>query len=1105
MLFGSGFTSLIYQTAWQKLFRLIFGVSTVASAAVLGIFLGGLGAGALLLGPRVDRHPRPLKLYGELEIGVALLAALSPALADICGRWYLEVGGEPRWGTAVATVLRLSIAALVMGPPVLLMGGTLPAVARAVTREGDTGRRRVASMYASNTAGAVAGALLSTFLLLELLGTRLSLWGAVLVNLLIGVAARAAGRKAPGPDPRGELAGPAPSQASGERAAPALADQPSNRGPTPRIAPAPRSGVAERWLVYLVAAGTGGAFLGSELVWYRMLAPLIGGSSFGFGLILALALAGIGLGGAAYARRADRPASLMLLGRTLVWEAAALGLPLALGDGLAVYAAHTRGLASLGFAALVLSWAVVAGVVVLPPACIAGFQFPAMLSLLGRGREGVGRDVSRAYAYNTAGALLGALATGLVLLPRVGALGTWRGLVALLVGLGLACAGLALRSGASDSRSAHRRGTYRGALSLWAAAGLAGMALAATGPTALWRHSAVGAGRSQVVGTDRNGLIAASRLASRGIAWQRDGRESTVAMGVDQGISFIVNGKSDGAVLGDRGTQTMLGLAPAAMHPAPERAFVLGLGTGMTAGWLARVPGMQRVDVAELEPAVLEVARAASLANENVLENPTVHVFVGDGRQLLFGTEQRYDLVISEPSNPYRAGIASLFTAEFYRGVDAKLERGGILAQWVQGYEIDVPTLRVVLTTLRSVFPSVQIWHTQSDDLMLIATREPLRLPVERLRARLAAEPFATAMPRMWLTEGAEGFLAHFLASAETAQRIADAFPSPINTDDTTVLEYAFARQVGVASGGVSGPLFSLSRRLKQEWPPTTGTVDWARAAELRPRAWSISGSGEPPPAELLATPQGRRATAVALGCRGDFAGAARAWPVRGESEGAASGDRSVREASRLVTPPAEDSIERWVLGNLLAARADGRADPLASWLGRRGFLAEAHAVRARMHAAQGNIDTAAASWLASLGALRSEAPALCNTAQLVLGELSQLARAHPQHAEAALSALLRGPLAVYQAEAERHETAKALARFARSPEVCLRALGPDLEFPLWNEATLLGRLRCLHENAHPAASEAEADLARFLENTPGRVDNGIATPGPVRLSQGGP
>src|SRR5262249_5338452 len=190
VLFGSGFCALVYQIGWLREFRLIFGASTAASAAVLAIFIGGLGVGGLLLGRRADHHPRPILLYAQLEAIVAVSAALTPLLLAFVRALYIAAGGTPRLGLTAGTIGRLLFSAVVLAVPTIAMGGTLPAAARGVTRQTDLRRRDVAALYALNTMGGVTGCLVATFFWLELFGTRHSLWLAAAINVLVSVGAR---------------------------------------------------------------------------------------------------------------------------------------------------------------------------------------------------------------------------------------------------------------------------------------------------------------------------------------------------------------------------------------------------------------------------------------------------------------------------------------------------------------------------------------------------------------------------------------------------------------------------------------------------------------------------------------------------------------------------------------------------------------------------------------------------------------------------------------------------------------------------------------------------------------------------------------------------
>ncbi|HVR98883.1 MAG TPA: fused MFS/spermidine synthase, partial [Thermoanaerobaculia bacterium] len=794
LLFGSGFCALVYQTAWLRMLRLIFGASTAASAAVLAIFMAGLGFGGLWLGRRADRHPSPLGFYAVLEGGIAVAAGLSPWLVGLIENLYIGLGGSDRLGLAGGSAVRLLLAALVLGVPTFLMGGTLPAVARAVESSADAGRRRVGLLYAVNTLGAVLGTLLTTFFALEVLGIRKTVWVAALLNLLVALAAR-------------RMALRATTESAGE---PVARDD----------------AAAGAKMVPLAAALVGFAFLLMELVWYRMLAPLLGGSSYTFGLILAVALLGIGFGGLLYSagERQRRP-TLLAFASTCALEALLIALPFALGDRLALLAALLRPFSSAGFAALVAGWTVLTALVVLPAALVAGYQFPLLIALLGSGRERVGREVGVTYAANTVGAIVGSIAGGFGLLPLLSAPGTWRLVVLLLLGLAVVSA---VRGVATAS--------WRAA-AVPLAVGAVGLLLClAPGPSAFWRHTPIGAGRFETSWQGPNEMRDSLHQRRRGIVWERDGVESSVALEGKYEYAFLVNGKADGSARSDSPTQVMGGLVGALLHPGPRRALVIGLGTGSTAGWLAQVPTMERVDVVELEPAIVDVARACSPVNQQALSNPKVHLAIGDGREVLLAGRGAYDIVFSEPSNPYRAGIASLFTADFYEAVRRRLRPGGMFLQWLQGYELDSQVVRTVYATLGSVFPAVESWEVNSGDLLLVATMEPVVHDLDRVRARAAAQPYLGALSWTWGVEGAEGFYTGYLASPAFGRAVKEAEGDWIDTDDRPLLEFGFARNLGRSGLFRTSDLRSLVESRGESRPQQVrgAPLDWTRVEELR-------------------------------------------------------------------------------------------------------------------------------------------------------------------------------------------------------------------------------------------------------------------------------
>lgn len=1018
LLFLSGLCALVYQVVWLREFRLVFGASTAASAAVLAIFIGGLGLGGLLLGPRADRHASPLAFYARLELGIACLSALTPALLALVRQVYVGLGGTQALGIGLGTLLRLSLAGLVLAAPTLLMGGTLPAASRSIETDEDSRRRGVALLYGVNTLGAVVGSFVATFLLLEVLGNRTTLWLACLLNLAVAITARAVARELPASVPEGP------------------------RAEVGRSAPT--------GFVLAASAAVGFAFFLMEMVWYRILSPLLGGSVFTFGLILTLALLGIGLGGYAYALVGqDRPARLSGFAWTCLLEAAALAVPYALGDRVALLALLLRPLGTVGFWGHVLGWSLVTMAVVLPAAIVAGYQFPMLVALLGRGRAEVGRQLGQTYAWNTLGAIAGSLAGGFGLLPALSAPGCWRLATVLLLALGLVAIVLAWRV----------EGQLRRLLVPSVLALLVASLLSATGPTSAWRHSGVGVGRAPLPAS-RSDAQAWVRRERRALVWEADGVESSVAMVRGVGTAFVVNGKVDGHFTLDAPTQVMSGMLGALLHRAPRRALVIGLGTGSTSGWMATVPGLERVDTVELEPAILEVARAAAAVNRDVLRNPRVHLIVGDARETLLASREQYDLIFSEPSNPYRAGIASLFTTEYYRAVERRLAPGGIFVQWTQGYEVSSEAVRTVYASLASVFPQVETWRTHRD-LLMLATREPLAHDGAELRRRLGVEPYRSALASAWRVSELEGLLGYFVAQAELGRALAASHRGPLNTDDLNVLEFGFARVIGRHG------LFDLSEALRAAADRRLDLPDLGGAPLDAERVWEtrlrLYPGGLQVPAELMSPALQARARAVQLSLAGDAGGALQAW----------------QEQSREPSQP----LELALVAEGLAERGDEGAARYAEAL--RSFQpAEAEALLARLRLRQQRLDEAVGHLAAAFERHRSDPWPRVDVIARALRAAPRLAGVRPDLAPRLIESLAQ-PFAAGSLEQERAQARLDVAVAAGLARECAQALHAFEPWVPWQRELLERRLACYAAAGDPLAERARRELAELQLEEP--------------------
>jgi spermidine synthase len=1062
LLFGSGTCALIYQVTWLRMMRLVFGASTAASAAVLAIFMGGLGVGGVLLGRRVDRHPRPLAFYAQLEFFIAISSAATPALVWLVRQVYTALGGSIALGMVGATIVRLLLATLVLLVPTVLMGGTLPAAARAVETAEDVGRRNLAVLYGLNTLGAVTGALLSTFFMMEHWGARLTLWSACGVNLLVALAARLIAQSLPAQSIADEPvvpAAPTPAAAPAKRREQRQARRAAAH-PTPGLVQSSGRPVPA-WFVLIAAAVVGFAFLLMELVWYRMLAPVLGGSSYTFGLILAAALLGIGLGGGWYAlSRSDRPATLSAFALTCTLEAAFIAIPYALGDRIAFLSLGLRTLENFGFSGLAFGWAQVAILVVLPAAFVSGVQFPLLIALLGRGGDKIGRHVGLAYAWNTVGAIVGSLAGGFGLITALSAPGAWRAVVVVLVVLGLSALIV----------SVIVEGRWLRVLPSVAVAVGALMLLPAVGPTAVWRHSAIGAGRAELK-TDVNSRRDWANRRRRAIRWEADGVESSVAIDGTSSIAFVVNGKSDGSATGDAPTQVMGGMIGAILHPKPTRALVVGLGTGSTAGWLGTIGTMERVDVVELEPAIREIARRCAPVNRDVLNNPKVHVFIGDAREVLLTTPERYDVIFSEPSNPYRAGVASLFTREFYQETAARLAESGVFLQWVQTYEVDGQTIRTIIATLRSVFPVVEMYETQKGDLVLVSALKPIDYDVPRLRARVEEEPYRSALSVGFGGSGLEGFLARFVASTDVAQAIAEQEGSRLNTDDQMLVEYGFARSVGHHGLFDSNELWNLSRARHAERPALkNGEVDWVRVDDQRVGEYVANQETVPVLPPNLTAEQLQRAQALTEYADGNLAAALAAW------------QKQPREP--------ETKIELAMKAEAVADTGDEAALKYIEKL-RPLQATTAEAIMARfLWRKERNVEATEALEAAFKHA-RSDPWANEHVMSNAMAVAENLAVADSDLA-LRLYRALSIPFAVLLVDELRIVTAIAMTQRVTDRKLCAESLAPFEPDPSWDHVLLEGRLKCYQDTDSPLVHQAQMDLDAFDREVPKGFAQGL-------------
>jgi spermidine synthase len=431
---------------------------------------------------------------------------------------------------------------------------------------------------------------------------------------------------------------------------------------------------------------------------------------------------------------------------------------------------------------------------------------------VGRGLARLGRDVGIAYASNTIGTIVGSIGAGFVLIRSVGIQNTV--VVAAIANLIAGAGVLAVTSG----------GTRRKLVAIGApAAAFAALALVIPRWDPNLMSSGVGVYAQLLV---RKGADGARELArGRELLFYDEGISTTVGVFRDPtGTVLTVNGKGDASNDVDMATQLLLGHIGPLLHPGVNRALVIGFASGVTAGAVLQHP-VQAVDVAELEPAMREASSFFRVENRDALADPRVHMIEGDGRSILATAAEPYDLVISEPSNPWIAGVASLFTSDFYRAVRARLAPGGVVVQWLQNYSIFDSDLRMVVRTFQETFPHVSIWAASPNDWLLVATPEPVRLDLASVRRRAAASPgLREDLERFhWVDEE---LAARFVLDEDDARRYAAG--ARLNTDDRPLLEFSAPLALYGASPGENE--IALRSFRTREAAPVAG-IDPARVS----------------------------------------------------------------------------------------------------------------------------------------------------------------------------------------------------------------------------------------------------------------------------------
>ncbi|MBX3131786.1 MAG: hypothetical protein KF689_00195 [Gemmatimonadaceae bacterium] len=701
----SGAAGLIYESLWSRYLGLLVGHGAYAQVLVLVIFLGGMSLGAALVARRTQSLRDPLIGYAVVEALVGVLGLVFHDVFVATSAFAYDSLFPALGGGAPVTIAKWSLAALLVLPQSILLGTTFPLMTAGVLRRSDPARAGslLGLLYFANSFGAAAGVLLAGFWLIALAGLPGTLVVASTINLLVALLSWYVARRT--------------------EVAPAIA---VSDALTPKEDPKdlqPRAQAMWQLLLW-VSFGTAVASFCYEIAWIRMLSLVLGSATHSFELMLSAFILGLAIGALAVRRMADRdgdPLWRLGLVQVAMGTAAILTLGLyvdAFGWMAALMETVQRNAA--GYTAFHAGRYALVMAIMLPATICAGMTLPLITrALLGVGRGE--RSIGAVYAWNTLGSIIGVAAAGLLLLPAIGVRGT------VLLGGGL---DLAIGCWLLWTASPARRGGLRTARLATAAAAAV---LIATALAPGFDPSVLSSG------VFRYGDVPAA--GSRNILFYMDGRTASVSvqMGSDSGFTIATNGKPDAslhpvwfeppradslrpALGGDNATQALLALVTLAHAPRAREAAVIGHGSGMTTHFLVAAPEMERVTTIEIEPAMVDASRLLMPANHRTFEDPRALRVTDDARAYFAGTARTFDLIVSEPSNPWVSGVSALFTQEFYARVARQLAPGGVFGQWLHLYEIEDELVLGILRALALHFPSYALYLTNDVDVLVVAS-----------------------------------------------------------------------------------------------------------------------------------------------------------------------------------------------------------------------------------------------------------------------------------------------------------------------------------------------------------------------------------------------
>ncbi len=761
--FLSGFSGLLYEVLWLRMLILIFGSTTLAVSTVLTSFMGGLALGSYFFGRIMDRKKRPLLYYGLLEGVIGLYALMVPWLFSLLVPAYRVIWVQFHPNFYGFTLMQFLLVSVVLVVPTTCMGATLPILSRWAVQQEKTLGVTIGRLYALNTFGAVLGTALSGFFLLPLLGVQKTLGIAVAVNLLVALCILALYRRSPAP-PVSQTPEPP-------------TDKEFFRAKVP--IPALSKGVI--WSVVVGISLSGFISMIYEVAWSRTLSLLVDSSVYGFSIMLTTFLVGIALGSYFFSRRVD---TLRFQG--FVWAVLQIGIGVFAFLSLLFFQElpywYLLLYRSLGQSInlLLTGKFILAFFIMLAPTLFMGAIFPLTIKIYASNINQVSRMVGNIYTINTLGCILGSFAGGFFLIPLLGIRNT------ILLGIGLnLLLGLYLLIITAAPRPS---------LKWISAPAVFLLTLGLLWFPPAWKAPLMVSGvyiyAHNFKNTSHRQLMEMYEPKNEPLLFYKEGYTCTISVHKSRRTGTIYmksNGKVEASTKGDMPTQVLVGQIPMLLAPKLDEVLVVGMGSGVTVGSVTPFPA-RKITLVELEKAVIEGSRFFDQVNNRPLEDPRLTLRVADARNYLLVTPDQYDVIISEPSNPWMAGVANVFTQEFFRLGYNKLKPEGVFCQWLQLYKISPESFKTVLTTFHSVFPYVYVFQPQQKDLVMVGFKKKPDLSLARIEERMKWKLVEQDLNRIGVRD-LQNLISRFTMGPDEVATLTRG--GILNTDDNALIEFS--------------------------------------------------------------------------------------------------------------------------------------------------------------------------------------------------------------------------------------------------------------------------------------------------------------------------